>query len=204
MKPTGILAFLLGSFITSHGYVLDSSCSQYSQMVITGMQGAFDLAQAGSDTFGTLTPSGSGVTWQAQRDLVSYLFAQALTNGNINTGNEFWRNASRRFNSVLNYNNNNGQPEPSPSNYKTLSTNAVIVFCDFTRFKENQDCYGVPSPGRTCDTTLDISWPISDAYTNCKNNPVFGHKATEVSSQSASDDAVLDIDLGSGLGMGFC
>lgn len=48
-------------------------------MVKAGFQGGFDLAQAGSDLFSKITPTGSGDTWQAQKDLISYMFAE----GNI-------------------------------------------------------------------------------------------------------------------------
>ena len=83
MKLTSTLA-LLGSFATSHAWVMDNSCAKYGQLVPDGVNGAFDLAQAGSDTF-SIIPSGSGAKWQAQKDLISYLFAEALINGNIDT-----------------------------------------------------------------------------------------------------------------------
>jgi hypothetical protein len=151
-------------------------------MVIAGMQGAFDLAQAGSDIFGTLAASGSGDTWQAQKDLVSYLFAEALTNGNIDPSNANWQTAAKTFTSVLKYNGNSGQPDATPSDYRSLNTDGLIVFCDYSRFKENQNCDGISKPGVTCDTTIGISWPMNDIYSSCKSSGIFSMSSTEVSS----------------------
>jgi hypothetical protein len=55
-------------------------------MVKAGFQGGFDLAQAGSDLFSKITPTGSGATWQAQKDLISYMFAE----GNIHWAFDNW------------------------------------------------------------------------------------------------------------------
>jgi hypothetical protein len=173
MKLTSTLAVLLGSFATSYAYILDSSCSPYSDMVISGLAGAFDLAQAGSDTMSTLaTGSGSGDTWQAQQDLVSYTFAEALTNGNIDTSNPKWITASDKFTSVLKYNSNNGQPDTNNYNnqYKSLPTDALVIFCDFTRFAENQNCKGVAKPGIVCDRAMRIAFPMNDAYYHCRDD----------------------------------
>lgn len=148
MKSTTILIVLIGLLATSYSYVLDSSCDPYRSMVISGMQGAFDLAAAGSDTFGFLTPSGRGAIWQARKDLVSYLFSQALTNGNIDNSNTNWKDVWLKFESVLTYNSNNGQLDASPSNYRSLGSNGLIVYCDYSRFKENQDCQGNRMSGR--------------------------------------------------------
>ena len=112
MKLPPTFVVLLGSFASSYGYILDGRCAPYSDMVISGLKGAFDLAQAGSDTMDTLATSstGSGDTLQAQKDLVNYIFAEALTNGNIDTENEKWKTAKNKFTSVLKYNSNNGEP----------------------------------------------------------------------------------------------
>lgn len=85
---TSTLAVLLASFSQAYAYVLDPSCAAYKDVVVSGMKGAFDLAQAGADTFNTLASNaGSGAKREAQKDLINFIFAEALTNGNIDVTN---------------------------------------------------------------------------------------------------------------------
>lgn len=164
-------------------------------MVIAGFQGGFDLAQAGSDLFSKITPTGSGDTFQAQKDLISFLFGEALTSGNIDTSNPKWQTASNQFTLVLKYNSNNGQPDTTPVDYRALNTDGLIVFCDYGRFKEDQNCDGVAKKGITCDTTIGISWPINDIYSNCKSNSVFSLNSVEVRTQVVIAHTVPEIDI---------
>jgi len=123
----------------------------------------------------------SAATWQAQKDLISYMFAEALNNGNIDTTNEKWETASKQFTSVLKYNNNNGQPENGPAaGYRSLNSDSLIVFCNYDRFKENQNCDGVTKKGITCDTTIGISWPMNNIYSDCKSTSPFSFSSIEV------------------------
>jgi hypothetical protein len=106
-----------------------------------------------------------------------------LNDGNIDTTNAKWQTASKQFTSVLKYNSNNGQPDTTPANYRSLNTDGLIVFCDYSRFKEDQNCDGVAKKGITCDTTIGISWPMNDIYSNCKSTSVFSSTSVEVSGQ---------------------
>lgn len=76
--------FFLGSWAVGYGWVLDSSCdaSGYRELVVDGMNDAFDQASAAVETF-AIVPGGRDPVWQAQRDLISYIFSPALTNGNV-------------------------------------------------------------------------------------------------------------------------
>jgi len=191
MKFTGLLTLVLGSFAaTSHGYVLDKSCDPYRDMVITGMKSAFDLAQAGSDLLSHLTPSGSGATWQAQKDLVKFMFAEALTNGNPDPNNANWNTVSSKFNLVLAYNSNGGQGQPdiTPTNsnadqtgvYTPLGADKLVLFCDYSRFTKNQNCDKIAKPGITCDRTNGMAWPMDDIYNDCKSRSIFSSSSIQV------------------------
>jgi len=157
---------------------MDSSCLAYSQLINDGMNNAFDLAQAGSDTF-AITLLGSGPKWQAQKDLISYMFSEALTNSNIDTGNKNWQLGESTFASVLKYNTNNGQPDATPANLRNLNTDSLIVYCDYSRFKEGENCDGVKKDGNTCDTSIGITVPMDDIYNDCKSTSFFS--STEIS-----------------------
>lgn len=56
-------------------------------MLVEAMQSAFRLAEAGFDAFNQLSQPSDGPTAVAQRDRLSYLFAEAMTNGEIETSN---------------------------------------------------------------------------------------------------------------------
>lgn len=139
MKVFSTVAAILGILHGSNGYVLDKSCETYKEMVIDGMSSAFDMAQAGSDTLTQLSTLGSGAVWDAQKHLISYLFPAALTNGNIDKTSTNWGKVSNTFSAVLKYNNNQGQPELTSSDYRSLTPESVVVYCDYSRFMENKD-----------------------------------------------------------------
>lgn len=181
MRFSNTLAILIVSCTASHGWILDQSCNSYSQMVTTGMQSAFDLAQAGSDAMGDLAIAKSinTNTLTAQRDLVSYLFAESMTGGKIDPTTRNWQSAASIFSRVLAY--NTGQPGASAASYRALPSSEVILFCDYSRFKENVDCLGNPKPGYVCDTTMGVFWPISSIYSNCKSTSSLKLTSVEVS-----------------------
>ncbi|TVY20918.1 hypothetical protein LARI1_G001711 [Lachnellula arida] len=168
MKLISTLAVLFASFTGSYGWFLDKSCaSTYKNLVVDGMNNAFDLAQAGSDTF-SITPSGNGAKWQAQKDIISYLLAETLTAGDIDPKSQNWGIAKGVFTSVLKYNKNN-RPQTLPSNPATLGTDSVIVFCDFGRFKEDRDCNNNKRPGKACDTSIGVVIDMGPLYQACKD-----------------------------------
>lgn len=168
-----IFAICLVAFPLSYSYIIDGSCSKYSDMVIKGMKSAFDLGQAGSDIFTITTPKTNNGVWQAQQDLISYIFGATLTGNDASKNRE---EVSQRFTSLLKFDPNKGDPETTPdqSTYASLTSDKLIVFCDYSRFKENQDCSEDAKPGSKpgdyCDTLLDYSGTVSDVYTYC-NTP---------------------------------
>lgn len=89
-----LLQYFILSFLSiSYGWILDSSCDAggYRELIIEGMNDAFDQAAAAVESF-AIGPGASDAVWQARRDLISYLFNPALTNGNVdgtNTDCEF-------------------------------------------------------------------------------------------------------------------
>jgi len=167
MKLSNPLAVLFGSLAISYGWVLDASCSQYSTMITNAMVSAFEFSQAASDIFG-ITGPGSGNKWQAQSDLISYLFAETLTNGDIDTSNTNWKTAKNIFSLVQAFNTNEGNPQTTPSSYLTLDSNVIILYCDYTRFTEGVDCNKKAKPGYACDTKINHLEEMDDEYNDCK------------------------------------
>ncbi|TVY44268.1 hypothetical protein LOCC1_G006809 [Lachnellula occidentalis] len=171
MKLPSTLAVLLVSFTPSYAYILDPSCNTYKDIVVAGMKGAFDLAQAGADTLDTLATSndGSGDVLQAQRDLFGFTFTDALTDGKIDPDNPKFVTARNVFNSVLKYDSNNGEPDVTTLqyDYRSLTVDDLVIICDFTRLYEGHNCR-TEAPDRVCDRTLGIDWPLAPAYFSCK------------------------------------
>lgn len=85
---TLLQCFLLATLPISYGWILDSSCDAggYRELVIEGMNDAFDQAAAAVESF-AISPGGSDAVWQARRDLISYMFSPALTNGDVDGTN---------------------------------------------------------------------------------------------------------------------
>ncbi|TVY25613.1 hypothetical protein LHYA1_G006319 [Lachnellula hyalina] len=182
MKLTSTLVVLFVSFAPSYAYILDPSCGAYKDIVVAGMKGAFDLAQAGADTLNTVETSndGGGDVLQAQRDLFGFTFADAMTNGKIVPTNAKWATIKNVFDAVLKYNKNNGEPDVTTLryDYTSLTVDDLIIHCDFTRFDEGYNCRA-PAPDRICDMTLGIDWPFGNAYFNCKYMLPYSDKLTQ-------------------------
>lgn len=182
MKFNGWTSALLGVLpaLTS-AYVLDASCSAYTDLIAEGMKGATDMAQAAEDLFVALSSAGSGPVRQAQEDLVSYLFTEAMTDGKIDPNNENHITAFNTISNVLNYyQTKDGKPQTTPANYRDLKTTDLIIYCDYSRFKENQNCNGETKKGYTCDTSIGVSFLIGDIYSNCKSTSAFKMSETQV------------------------
>lgn len=194
MMRATILTFLLGFTATSHGWVLDSSCHSYRDVITEGMRGAFDLANAAYESFAWLPNSDNSASSVAQRDLVSYLFADALANGNIDPNNPKWQAAANKFGAVLNYDTNLGNPETAPLSYKSLKTNNLVMYCDYSRFVENYNCEGKKSRGAVCDKSIGMAYPMDDNYKSCKGGR-FSTSSTEVSGSPIGCCIVSDINL---------
>lgn len=200
MRCTPSLFVLLGSLATSHSWVLDASCQPYREMVKTSMNSAFDMARAGEDVLDAVDPYGIGTPSQAQSDLVSYLFADALSNGQVNDAP--FRKARRMHESILGYDSNLGEPNPRPpQDLTTLRYSDVVVFCNYDRFTENRDCDGNEAKGMACDTSMRHLFQMGDIYKECKNKP-FGGGGTEVSSCSRNGHTVSQANSMAGLDKG--
>ena len=181
MKLATTLAFVLSFSVNSHGWVMDRSCTPYQSTVREGMINAFKLAGAGSDTLKQLSQSSSTPTWIAQKDLLSFLFAETMTNGNIDTNNARWTVAEDMFSSVLQYKTTtDGGAERNTMSYKTLSVSDVIVYCDYSRFEEDKDCNKDPKKGYTCDHSIGQDFQMNKIYSDCKKTGIFSD-AVEVS-----------------------
>ncbi|RJE21510.1 hypothetical protein PHISCL_06143 [Aspergillus sclerotialis] len=164
---------------------MDKSCDPYKETVLEGMKGAFKLAGAGSNTLNQLSRSSSTPAGMAQKDLLSYLFAETMTNGNIDTNNAQWNVAKNMFSSVLRYkttsNTSNGEPRSTDGKYQFLPVNEVILYCDYSRFKGNEDCKGNSKKRDTCDTSIGVAFPMNDIYSNCKKDSIISSHTVIVS-----------------------
>lgn len=185
MKLISTLVILFASFTSIYGYFLDKSCTgKYKKLVINGLENAFDLARAGSNAL-DITPSGSGAKWQAQKDLISYLLSETLTDGNINPTSQNWATAKAVFTGVLKYESYRPE-EVIFYDFASLSTNKLILFCNLDRFKEGEDCNGNKRPGKVCDTTMSVVLDIQNGYRSCKG----ADEVIQVSIRTKSSDTV--------------
>ena len=179
MELAMLFVVLPSLLATGSGYYLDTSCEPHLEMIVEGMKSAFDLAQAGSDTLSALSsPSPRfDFTWRAQRDLLTYLFAEALQKINYTDFSRVnympsstmeWQKISHTFKQVLRYNENEGQPSPAPEDLDSLGPQHLVLFCNFDRFIEVK----VPSQRRTdglvWNTATSVFVQINDDWRSCK------------------------------------
>ncbi|RJE19852.1 hypothetical protein PHISCL_07808 [Aspergillus sclerotialis] len=140
------------------------------------MRGAFDLADAGFGAFsevGYSTQGGPRV--QALSDLVSYLFADAMTDGRVDPMNTNFASAWDKFGKVQDYNTEGqGEPAQTPRSYIGLGSNELVIFCDFSHYIENEDCIGNKMKGYVCNKAIGAFFPMDKNYKHCKNPPLFG------------------------------
>jgi len=92
LSTLAALLNLLATSYASPSYILDSSCAAFEDVLTSAFKGAFVLAQAGADAMDNVAASVNfdSDAWKAQRDLVDYMFHDALTDEgapNIDTTN---------------------------------------------------------------------------------------------------------------------
>lgn len=170
MMRTTLLAVLLGFSATIHGWILDASCDPYRDMILSGMKSAFSLADISYDTFARLPRARDEPANQARRELVGYMFADALKNGNIDPDDENWLSAMNKFGRVLDYDETkDGMPKPAPAaGYPSLGSNNFVMYCNYTRFRENENCAGQKVKGVVCDTSMKRAFEMDKNYSKCK------------------------------------
>ncbi|KAG2416201.1 hypothetical protein HFD88_007394 [Aspergillus terreus] len=206
MKLATTLTVLFTFFVGSHGWLLDRSCHPYWDMLVEAMQSAFRLAEAGFDALNQLSQPSDGPTAVAQRDLLSYLFAEAMTNCEIETSNERWQDITSTFLAVLNFlTTPDGGAEQNDGMHDFRETGDLIMYCDYGRFQENKDCEGNPKPGWACDTSVDHVLEIKGIYSDCKKTGRFPGNRVEVNTapDSRYRKAEAHVDLGMGERVGF-
>lgn len=138
----------LGSLALSYSYILDDSCASYQPFITKVLQSSFDLAKAGLDVFNS--PSTVKNALKAQTDLIEFMFDAVI---------DFPKDrqiVTDKFAAVLSYSTtSNGGPERilnpkhDQKRYLSLTSNELILFCDYDRFEEHSDY--------TLDTLMDYS-----------------------------------------------
>ena len=174
----GVAAVIAGTLIpASNAWILDKSCDPYKDFITTGMQDAFELAKSGKDVFDHLQTGSTGARAEAQKDAVSYLFKNAMTDGKVDHSTEGWSAAAKVFNEVLGFDTTgNGGPQTRPGSYKfqpgqpvdSNKLNTIVIYCDLTRYKAGEDCNGKKDKELACDTSVGLNDEI-EYYTKCNN-----------------------------------
>lgn len=181
-SPAFVISFVAFLGFTQAWY-LDASCktpkrdvdscnddSEYlpdmSTMVTQAVKNAFQLADAGKTALSTLKEQKGS---RDQINLLEYMFAFAVNDGTVQQSTEFDR-LYNVFNEIGGYNKEDGG-NPSAQTDK-LPTGDIIIFCDYSRMKENEDCFGNKKEGYACDTVTKRVVRISPMYEECKNGVV--------------------------------
>ena len=79
------------------------------------------------------------------------------------TNDEYFSRIMGVFNGVQNYNHNNQYVSPPPSD-------EVVIYCDYSRFKENKDCNGEDKKGYACDPDIQDVVQMDSDYQGCKGS----------------------------------
>ncbi|KAJ5815071.1 hypothetical protein N7474_006848 [Penicillium riverlandense] len=147
----------------ANAWALDQRCTDlgHNKLVTKAMDDAFELAQSGLDAWNALN---GGTYNQAEIDLLENMFAWAVTNDNgqksVNTGHAQWTYIQDIFQGVLDFK----APSKSPPRATDL-----IVYCDYSRYIENEDCKQNKKPGYACDTASKKEVKMDMAWKGCKS-----------------------------------
>ncbi|KAJ5595179.1 uncharacterized protein N7459_001387 [Penicillium hispanicum] len=122
------------------------------------------MAEIGKNTLNTLK---SGQPSQPQIDLMEYLFGFTVQNNKVQQSS-LLDIISSVFEQATEF-KKNADGTPSAQSEGTLPADDFIVFCDYSRFRENQNCKGEEAPGTACDTTVMMNVLMNDIYRGCKS-----------------------------------
>lgn len=109
-------------------------------------------------------------TYSAQLDLLKYMFSEDIVTppSTVDPTSPYFDIVRSVYTQVNGFNKNgDGSPSPKPAD---LSADDVIVYCNFKRFKEGEDCYGNPSAGEACDRDVNKEVLMDSDYKGCKAN----------------------------------
>lgn len=144
-------------------------------MLTKGMRDAFKLSEAGLDALNDIgafyskkDQSNPTSTEQAQLDLLGYLFSSAKPS---DPDDRVFRQIRRTFGSILLFRDNpQGKSIPRPDDRTFLTDGGFVVYCDYSRFIENQNCRGEPKKGQACDTEVYRVIDMTEDYLSCKSS----------------------------------
>lgn len=139
------------------------------------MKDAFELAQAGLDALNDIRDfytksdqSNPNPVEQAQLDLLSYLFSSARP---FDPNDKVFQQLLRTFGLILLFRDNpEGKLTSRQKEVVFLPDGGFIVYCDYSRFIENQNCRGEHKKGQACDTELFHVVDMTDDYLHCKSS----------------------------------
>lgn len=160
-RCTDLGTHMLGSPMILPWNIMTDKSLGHNKLVTKAMDDAFELAQSGLDVWNALN---GGTYNQAEIDLLENMFAWAVTNDNgqknVNTGHEQWTYIQDIFQGVLDFK----APSKSPPRATDL-----IVYCDFSRYIENEDCKHNKKPGYACDTASNQEVKMDTSWKGCKS-----------------------------------
>ncbi|KAJ5155380.1 hypothetical protein N7492_008183 [Penicillium capsulatum] len=190
-----------------NGWYLDQSCHKpkrsfgppgapeylddMSGMVMKAVANAFDMAETAQNSLEFLR---QGMGSEQEMKLVKDMFAFAVRNEKLQQS-EYLNFVAGVLSEIVAFDQNEGKPSPQP---QTLPPNEMIVFCDFTRFKENHDCIH-DAEGNACDTAVNGPLVMIDVYKECRDGfrwkdgqPIQDEPSqTDVSDAKASSDVLM-------------
>ena len=143
--------------------------SEYNDLVTTGLAKAFDFNQAAIDALNALEAGvGNQPADVAKSELLDYIFASARPGQDqpVDPNNPNFKRVKGTFQAVKSLAPQTGTFYPQSGGTKPN----VVTYCDFSRFSEweNKGCDGKPKPGYACDKHVELEWPMSNEYHNCK------------------------------------
>lgn len=155
------------------------------------MKDAFALADAGLGAlndirdfiFSQKDKSSPTPEQQAQIDLLHYLFSDARI---FDANDMVFQKLADTFKSILAFRGDrNGEPTPRPPG-PFIPANFVVVYCNYKRFEEHQDCDGNEKENKACDIDLWEVVDMDEDYLSCK--APYNADTTEVSRGAMSVD----------------
>lgn len=127
------------------------------------MTNAFDLAEAASSALADIDTETAN---EAQRDLLKYMFNRAVEHPS--SAPTHFSKVVKTYRAILDFKKSeNGNPQHKPEG--GLPPDDVIVYCDYSRFDENQNCDGNKQRGWACDRDTRVTKQMNGDYLGCQN-----------------------------------
>lgn len=174
---------------------MDRSCNFMSNDILKAMESCHKIANSALKTMNMFRNDPGGdrnLEGYAQEEIFEHLFGTlSAKNGRPDPTAKGFDNTMAVFASIARQTQLQRDPplENGIPSYFRLDPSQVVLYCDYTRFLENFDNKGQPSPGNVIDRSIKVMFPMVPGYEMGKTikidrNPVTGREVPRLAGAS--------------------